>query len=270
MSKHVMANVDGFVKRGGEIYIVDPKSIVADRTKNIRDSYGEDQDDLSLKEWIRENGSLNLPPLKVQKIKTSTGFEMLLRDGYRRHWAMTELISEGVDLVQVRVEVVDSRMTDVDALFYAVSTGQGKRPSPLELARTFQRLKDYGHSIETISKKVGMPVSTVYEIIRLDKASPETRQAIKSGSVGVGTASRAISKSGGDADGQRKAIKKATAPKVKVSFNKKSNCMRIKWDSDTDRNPVVNEIFSNDNLQKLRSAGLDVETIKFSIALKTQ
>jgi ParB family chromosome partitioning protein len=95
MSKHALNGVDGFVKRN-EYFDFDPALLIVEDGFNPRLSFG-DQDDIALKESIRENGVM--VPLAVQKIDG----KLIIREGHRRRWACMELIKEGAEIKKVPV-----------------------------------------------------------------------------------------------------------------------------------------------------------------------
>jgi len=98
MGKHVLQNVEGFIsRRGGEIFMVDPRIInVVDDWNHRVDFSGEE--DLILS--IIENGVR--VPLLVKKTKEGT---LDLVDGERRLKAVLKAIDHGNDIKAVPVEV---------------------------------------------------------------------------------------------------------------------------------------------------------------------
>lgn len=267
MSGHALKDVEGFVKRGKESFNVDPRVLVVKDGGSGREKIGTDAEDQSLKEFIRENGSLALPPLLVQKQPDKT---LLIRNGHRRRWACLELIKEGVDIRAVPVQLTDKNMTDEEALFLVFTSNAGKPLSPFEEAQTFKRLKNCGYEVDEIAKRIGRSIQFVYKRLQLANATLETRQAVESGKVGVSTATNAVSSSGGDEGRQRKAIKQASQRKksLRVVFDRRSDCFKQKGKATDRQNELIGNIFTDELLGDLEEAGLDPETIKFSILPK--
>ena len=267
MSGHWLRNAEGYVKRGRESFEYDPRLLKIKEGFNAREEIGNDADDISLKEFIRENGPLALPSLLVQRQNDDS---LLVRDGHRRLWACMELINEGVDLRSVPVQLVDKNMTDEQASFLIYTSNQGKALNPFEESKLFNRQKNYGYSIEEIAKRIGRSVPFVYERLRLINATSDTREAVKNGSVGITAATKAVSSSGGDEGRQKQAIRKAIVHKnkLRVVWNKRNDCFEQKGDATDIQNSLIGSVFTDEFLGDLESAGLDPETVKFSISQK--
>lgn len=259
MGKHALEHVQGFIKRNDE-YIVDPRVLVIEEGFNIRESYG-DEEDLVLKENIRENGVETA--LKVQKTADN---KLIIREGHRRHWACMELIKEGVDIKGVPIKLIDKNTSPGNALFTTMICSTGKRFKPFEEAKGFNRLIKFGFSVSEIAKRCGISTVTVYDRLKLVNASAETRQAVEKGEVSIHTAAKAVSTSGGDEAKQKKAIANARIKpsKIIVKFDKRKKAQVIKG-ADEDQMIQLAKCFDDEFAASLADIGLDPDSFVFSI-----
>lgn len=263
MGNHALNGVEGFIKRSPDGFRFDPKHLVVEEGFNGRQVYG-DQEDLELKENIRQNGVLE--SLKVQKNDDN---QLVIRNGHRRHWCCISLIEEGVEIPSVPIELVDKKMGPAELIFLMLNSNTGKKFNPLEEADVFRRLKALGFEVKQIAQRIGKSVPFVYNRLNLINSSAETREAIKKKEIGVTVASKAIASAGGDPDKQKRAIRKIVQRKnqARIQWSKKIGGLFFEGFEEKQK-PLVDLFLSKDFSSKLDEMGFDPETLKITISKK--
>lgn len=179
-----MANIRDLegVKRGSDIYTVDPRVLVLDYEWNCREDYGDLQ---QLKEFIRENG---VPGL-IKGFKR--GSQLIVTDGYRRLTATNELIAEGFDIQGVSFQLEKSK-NEQDHILTQIVSNSSKNFTDLEQGKVYKRWLSYGGSEEDLSKKLGISVQTIRNKIALSETAPQIHEMIQSGTVAASTAIQVV------------------------------------------------------------------------------
>ena len=262
MGSASLKKIDGYVDRkGGDIFRADPRKLVEDW--NARQEYG-DEKDLELKASIAANGVEK--PLYVQNVDN----QLVVRDGCRRRWACLELIKEGHDIKAVPVTLVDRNMSPARATMMVLSSSTSKPLSPFEEACAVKRLLNFGWTHEEIATSWGKSVSHVKNRVKLIDAGPDIRDGLKNGEIGTSDAVNAISEAGGDPEKQKKVISqiKTRKKRLRIVYDKRSSDLKLKGKFEEGQSLAVKPIFDKAFLNSLEAAGLDVETIQFSISYK--
>ncbi len=225
MAKHILSNVDGFIKRGRESFLVDPFCIVVVKGWNKRIDFSGEED---LMEYIKESG---LPqPLEVRKTKDNI---LELVDGERRLRATLRLIKEGFEKLPIPVNVAKKGTSDIDLCFKSIALNNGKPLLPTEQAAFFKRLENWGVARQEIANKSGVSLSTVRNRLELSNASPAVSKAVENKEVSIKDAKIIIEDSDGRVDRQIEKLEEVkAAPKVRtrnvdfklVNFCKDMNC----------------------------------------------
>lgn len=169
--------MNGVVSRT-DLYHISPDAITVAEGFNPRLSFGDAEDE-SLKESIREHGVIT--PIRVRKGKDGS---LTLIDGERRLRAVRELVAEGAAIRSVPT-IVETKTNEAQDLITALISNEGKRLNPVEEARAYARLVSYGMTPEQVGKAVGRSKPHIYERLALDKATPEVKEAVARGDIGV-------------------------------------------------------------------------------------
>lgn len=262
MGKHVLQDVKGFNKRGGEFFMVDPRVInVVEDWNHRMDFTGEE--DLILS--IVENGVK--VPLLVKKTDDGT---LELVDGERRLKAVLKAIDHGNDIKSIPVQVA-KRGTPVHELYLeSFIRNDSKPPTAIEEAMAFTRFVNWNFSIKEISVKVGRSESHIRNRLELNNASPDVKKALESGEISTRVANKIAKEP--DIDKQNETLKNKKSepdprkrPKpITVFFNDdKVKQQGGKQDVDiTFLESVMNDMGFQ---QRLKDAGFNPVTLKISI-----
>lgn len=188
-----------------DLYRIAPQNLKIKEGWNVRDA--ETLDLQELKDSIKELGVKQ--PLTVQ----TEGDSIFVTDGHRRYAAVMELISEGVEIKTVPVQVEDRYSNPADHVASMIVRNSGKPLTPVEQARVFKRLRDYGLSETEIAQKVGKSRQWIISMLELNAAPEELKSLVKTGKVTATLAQQVIAKEGGEkaAETLTKAVKKAEA-----------------------------------------------------------
>lgn len=90
------------------------------------------------------------PPIVVQVIDN----QLILRDGHCRLFAINELISEGVNIQQIRVD--EWRGDEAQRDQFILKTREGIPLSPFAIGAVFNRMKNHGWSVDQIARDNGI------------------------------------------------------------------------------------------------------------------
>lgn len=160
-----------------DMFKVDPRAIVMDKTKNPRNFYGTRDEWKSHKASIKANGVKDA--VLVKRVKG----ELHLVHGYRRMLAVMELLAEGVDIPLVKVEVAPRGYTEQQELMDHIILNSGKPLTPMEEAVVFQRLKDSGMTQVEIADALGKTQGAVSNTMKLAKLPERIQDYINEGLV---------------------------------------------------------------------------------------
>lgn len=154
---------------------------------NLR-AEGEDleQSISDLAEFIAAGGQI--PALEVRP-RAEGG--LWLVDGHRRARALRKLDSERrlprAD-GEAWVAIVAFTGNDADRVARVITSQEGRKLSPLELAEGYKRLMAFGWTPDQIAKSVGKSRSHVDHMMVLTVANSDVQQMIKAGAVSAATA----------------------------------------------------------------------------------
>lgn len=188
-----------------DLYRLAPQDLKVKEGWNVRDE--ESLDLAELKESIKELGVKQ--PLTVQ----TEGDDIFVTDGHRRYFAVMELISEGVEIKTVPVQVEDRYSNAADHIASMIVRNSGKPLTAIEQARVFKRLHDYGLTETEIAHKVGKSRQWIVSMLELNAAPEEVKALVKTGKVTATLAQQTLAKEGSEkaAETLTKAVKKAEA-----------------------------------------------------------
>jgi len=150
----------------------------------------------------------------------------------------------------------------------ALNCSNGRKLSPLDEGRAFERLLRYGFEVREIADRVGRSLPFVYDRLKLCNMTPEVKAALEKGAITIKDAARAAKESGVDPERQNRVVEK---PKpIRVVWNKKKETFITKTRGGFDGVDNLGRfIFSGKVLSAIEEAGLDPATIKLSILPKT-
>jgi ParB-like chromosome segregation protein Spo0J len=181
--------------------------ITVDKTFNVRDDYGDIE---GLAKDIAQNG-LHFP-LKVRLDED----KVVLVDGHRRlraiHYAQKHLkapLESVYCLTENKGSNEDTRILEM------FSTGSHTKPlTPLEQARALKRLIDLNWSVSRIAGQTGFGEPKVRQLLDLNGASAELRQAVSEEKIST---SAAVVLAKAPAAEQKRVLAASKGEKVKVS-----------------------------------------------------
>ncbi len=183
------------------IYLIDPRQIKIVEGWNPRQRFGG-QEDSELKESIRENGVLS--PIRLKKINN----ELFLINGERRLRACLELISEGCNIKAPAI-IGRKGISEVEAMYLAVTENTGKPFNPVEEATAYGRLISWGEPVKDIARKFGKSVQHIRNRLVLVDASAEVKESIINKEIQIKDAENIVKDSNGQIDSQREGKRQA-------------------------------------------------------------
>ncbi len=220
-AKHALAGVDGFIGTK-QYFTFDPKKIVIDEGWNERESF-DTEEDIELRESIIENGVE--VPLTVKK----DGDRVVLIDGERRLRAVQLAINDGIDIQAVPIIVERKGISDIEAKFKSLAQNNGKPYTPIEEAKAFGRLINWGISAGEIAKRIGKSDVFVYKRLKLIDATPEVAKSLAEGAISIQDAVDTVEESDGSVEGQGEVLD----DKIKAK-RKRFSTVAVKWDGEFD------------------------------------
>lgn len=152
-----------------DLFMVNPQAITVEAGYNIRESVKIDE----LKKSIKVNGVKQ--PLAVRQ----DGDTIFLVQGHRRLQAVMELIAEGNDIKGI--PAFSMRISDEDRVVDLITSNDGEPLKMHEQGKVFERLEQFGWSVEQTAEKVGKTVSHVSNCLKLARMPKEVRDQINAG-----------------------------------------------------------------------------------------
>lgn len=152
----------------------------------------------ALAEYLADGGQI--PPLEV---RPRTGGGVWIVDGHRRTRAYRKLESEG-RLVrdpsgEFWVPVTAFTGNDADRVARVITSQEGRKLEPLELAAGYKRLSAFGWAPDQIAKKVGKTRQHVDQMLLLADAPNMVHLLVADGAVSAAIAVEATRKHGDEA-----------------------------------------------------------------------
>ncbi|MEX5606858.1 ParB N-terminal domain-containing protein [Pseudomonas protegens] len=155
----------------------------------------------ALAEFIFAGGQI--PALEVRP-RAEGG--MWVVDGHRRRRAYLKLDQSGrlpripskddPKRLEVWISIVPFEGNDAERVARVITSQEGKKLSPLELADGYKRLTAFGWTPDQIAKKVGKTRQHVEQVMTLGNANTDVQQLVASGQVSATTAVQVVRQHG--------------------------------------------------------------------------
>lgn len=188
-----------------DLFKIDPRRIQFDPKNNPRVDYGDIK---SLMNFIEENGTEALPPIKVRKFKDENGNEAYsLIHGYRRMTAITRLLDNGVEIARVIARPVPKGYTDKDELLDHISENSGMKLNAMEEANVYQKLIKFGWKQSEIAKRIGKTQSHVSQVLKLADSSEYIKDTVAKGLISGALVVKVMNENKGDEKAVEKILK---------------------------------------------------------------
>ena len=186
---------DGDIKRADAMKIL-LSDIHEEPGFNLR-AEGEDLDQsiADLAAFIFDGGQI--PALEVRP-RAEGGVWVV--DGHRRRRALLKAVEDGSMIAnedgQVWVSVVPFAGNDADRLARVITSQEGRKLSPLELATGYKRLAAFGWTPDQIAAKMIKTRQHVEQMLTLASANSDVLQMVAAGTVAPATAVEVVRKHG--------------------------------------------------------------------------
>nr|BFD43206.1 hypothetical protein FFPRI1PSEUD_47050 [Pseudomonas sp. FFPRI_1] len=155
----------------------------------------------ALAEFIFAGGQI--PALEVRP-RAEGGIWVV--DGHRRRRAYLKLDQAGrlprvpskedPERLEAWISIVPFEGNDAERVARVITSQEGKKLSPLELADGYKRLTAFGWSPDQIAKKVGKTRQHVEQVMTLGNANTDVQQLVASGQVSATTAVQVVRQHG--------------------------------------------------------------------------
>jgi ParB/RepB/Spo0J family partition protein len=183
---------------------------------NLRDTDADDYetDIQALMAHIKRGGKY--PALEVVLSDDGQGVDVV--DGHRRLTAIRRLIEQGDPIEYVRIEPFTGNL--VDQLQRIMTSNEGRKLTPLEIAEGYRRLHAYNLTPDDIARRVGKTRQHVDQMLILATAPHEVQQMVKDGDVSATEAINVTRQHG------RLAVDKLQAARAKVGGKVTARALR--------------------------------------------
>ena len=179
----------------GDLFRMDPSQLSIMEGFNVRAPRPELEAHVEwLKASIREHGVQE--PLTVR----TQGEQVLVVNGHNRLRAVQELMAEGVEFPRGIPCVAEGAAVTDQVRTIRLLTGNGGLPlTALEKGVVFKRLVAMGVPMATIATQAGYTIKQVHNLLTLEEAPEEGKDAVREGTVYATEAIKAVRKHGEDA-----------------------------------------------------------------------
>jgi ParB-like chromosome segregation protein Spo0J len=176
---------------------------------------------------------------------------LLIINGERRWRAVNELINDGLLPPDFKIPVINEpdNLTQDQALLKSLVANEGKPFTTLERSNLYARLLGMDDpqeptkklSVERVAALVGRTKVHVYELLKLQQATPELKQAVADGSVTMKQAVSIIKTSPENPTAQNCAIESAKTERETTEANRvagRKETLEAKKNSSTGKSPL--------------------------------
>jgi ParB/RepB/Spo0J family partition protein len=239
------SNQEFYKEQRKDLLMVDPRLIVTNENDNIREDYGNIEE---LSESIIENG------VKVALRGYRDGENFIVTDGFRRSRAIKLALEKGIEIARVPFLLEPKGYTKEQRILDMFIMNDGKRLTPLEEGKLFLKLEnDYGFTRKEIAKKTGRTEGHISQMIQLQDAPQEAKEAIKDGKISASTVRKVVANTKNQEEA-KEAVSKAIE-KAQSEGKKKAT------ESDVDNSLIKpNNIGSNKDVKLLKLKDLLIES----------
>lgn len=201
---------EGAIKKS-DIYRVKLTDLYVEEGFNLREESPELEEHIeSLTESIMSGAYI--PPLVVRVDDES---RVVLIDGHCRRRAYLRAVERGTPIEYVSAEAFKGN--DADRVLTMITSSQGQALRPLEAARGFKRLRNFGWTVREIASGTGRSYNYVDALLTLTDSPADLQLAISEGLISVNLAIE-LHRKHGEKSGKvvRKMLEKAdkTSPKT--------------------------------------------------------
>lgn len=167
------------VCRGGDTFLFDPEKIKEIPGYNARDMDSEETKAhiRKMADAIHAGGTVNFPPITVGQ----KDGEIFLYAGYCRRRAFLLAKQEGAPIKGI-LAIANNQKED-ERVLDLLNSNDGLPLTPLEKANVVKRLLSFGWTAAEISKRRGVSLGTINNLIALLDAPGEIKEMVKSGEV---------------------------------------------------------------------------------------
>ncbi len=109
--------------------------------------------------------------------------KFILTNGESRLRAVKKLIAEGVEIKSLPVIREPKHANEVDRLASQFIRNSGRPFSPMENAKLFARLLDYGWSEKDIASRTGMSRERVHQLVKLNAVPEVVKKEVTKGTI---------------------------------------------------------------------------------------
>lgn len=164
---------DASAIENGAMLMIAPELIEEEVGFNLRDYDRQDTVEHIEKLCSAYTEGEQMPPLMVKVV----GGRLFVRDGHCRLRAIRLAMSRGVPIRRVPVIEVKGNREQSDLLL--LTSNSGLKLTPVQLAKGYARLKNYGYSSVEIGKRIGLSDTHVRETIRILETPTELQRMIE-------------------------------------------------------------------------------------------
>jgi len=166
---------------------------------NLRIEDAEFQDSIeSLADYIAQGGQY--PALEVRP-RADGGVWIV--DGHRRKRAIGVAIERGAPMQDkdgdVWISIVPFEGNDADRVARIMTSNEGRKLSPLEVANGYARLRAFGWDNQRIAQKVGKTPQHVAQLLTLADANSDVQQIVAAGGISASEAVKVVREHGENA-----------------------------------------------------------------------
>lgn len=180
---------EGKIKKA-DLYRVRLEDLTVEEGFNLRDDNSALEEHIeSLTESILAGAYV--PPLVV---RIDDEGKVVVVDGHCRRQAYLRAVKRGAQIEYVSAEAF--RGNDADRVLTVITSSQGQALKPLETARGFKRLRNFGWTTQQIASATGRTYSGVESLLVLADAPSSVHKAVQDDVISASSATELVRKHG--------------------------------------------------------------------------
>lgn len=133
-------------------------------------------------------------PIAPIEVRVSDDGRVVIVDGHCRNEAYIRAAAEGAPIEWL--DVVRFTGNDIDRVARIITSQEGRKLTPLELAKGYKRLAAFGMDAEAIAKRFGKTRQHVDQMLLLANANSDVHQLVAGGKVSAAIAVTAVRANG--------------------------------------------------------------------------